>query len=151
MFQSGHKTRACGILLAIMTLPGCVSTADQVANKEDHLAAAGFVFRPASTKERQIMLSRLPANRFTRKIRNDQVWYIYADPTVCGCLYVGDQAAWAKYQQYRQARAIADEQQSSAEDQMMAAQDYQDSSWNWGAWGPGGPWGGPMGGWGPGW
>lgn len=141
-----------GVLGLLVVLPSCESTSEMVAQKEDHLAAAGFAFKPANTPERQGMLNRLPPHRFVQRIKGDQVFYVYADPTVCDCLYVGDQAAYAKYQQYRQAQALADEQQ-------MTAMDYQDASWNWGAWGPwgGGPWGwgglpgGAYGGWNPAW
>ncbi|MFT8471534.1 hypothetical protein [Acetobacter persici] len=143
---SGRSGRITA-LSAIVLLSGCVSPAERIANKEDHLAAAGFAFRPADTAQRQAMLNKLPPHRFVRRVHGDQVFYVYADPTICDCLYVGDQKAYGAYQQYRQQQAIADEQQE-------AAQDYQDASWNWGGWGMMGPgwtgWNPAWGNWDPG-
>ena len=67
--------------------------------------------------------------------------YVYADPLVCRCLYVGSQQAYGQYRQNAQQQKLADEQATTA-------QMYSDPSWSWGAWGPGfGPGFGP----GPGW
>lgn len=127
---------------AATLLAGC-STTQMVANKEDHLAAAGFVDRPANTATRQEMLAKLPANQFVRRVHGDKVAYVYADPKVCGCLYVGNQRAYGKYKAFMERQHLADEQQ-------MTAMDYNDAAWNWNAWGGGwGPAFGP-GFWGPG-
>ncbi|MFT9259000.1 MAG: hypothetical protein ABF535_13150, partial [Acetobacter sp.] len=114
-------TRAAALFLALGLLPSCESARDRTLAKEDHLAAAGFAFQPANTPERQAMLNRLPAHRFVTRMRDGQPFYIYSDPAVCDCLYVGDQSAYARYQQYRQAKALADEQQ-------FTAMEYQDAS-----------------------
>ena len=90
----------------LFALAGC-STAAMVAHKEDDLAAAGFIQRPANTAERQAMLGRLPAHQFVRRVRGDKVNYVYADPTNCDCLYVGDQRAYGRYQRHRQREDIA--------------------------------------------
>lgn len=131
-------------LFCVSALSACESPQQIVAQKEDHLAAAGFTLKPASTPQRIAMLKRLPAHHFVRRIHGDTVSYVYADPTVCGCLYVGDQTAYGRYQAYQQQQNITDEQQ-------MAAQDYQDAQWNWGEWGPWGGGFGPGYGFGPGW
>ncbi|WP_182942585.1 hypothetical protein [Gluconacetobacter johannae] len=130
-----------GALALVTLLPSCKSASEIVAQKEDHLAAAGFAFKPASTAQRQQMISRLPPHHFVRRMQGGQLFYVYSDPTVCNCLYVGDQSAYARYQQYRQAQALADEHE-------MTAMDYQDTQWNWGAWGP---WGESWNGWNPAW
>jgi hypothetical protein len=112
-----------------------------VATREDQLASAGFVVRPANTPERQTMLKRLPPNHFVQRTHGDTVHYVYADPLVCNCLYVGSQQAYNQFKHDQQQRKLADEQ-------LMTAQEYSDASWNWGAWGP---WGGGEGfGYGPG-
>ncbi|UAJ12879.1 hypothetical protein KTC28_18465 (plasmid) [Polymorphobacter megasporae] len=98
-------------------------------NTENGLAAAGFIDRPANTPQRTAMLNKLPARHFVRRVHGDNVKYVYADPSGCNCLYVGSQAAYGKYQRQIQRKGVADERQ-------MAAMDYQDSAWNWGAWGP---------------
>ena len=54
--------------------------------------------------------------------------FIYADPTICDCLYVGDQTAYSQYRVNVFEKNLANEQQ-------MTAQMNQDL--DWGAWSPG--------------
>lgn len=56
---------------------------------KDQLVAAGFVIKPANTLERQVMLARLPAHKFVIRQNGDTIHYVYADPLVCDCLYLG--------------------------------------------------------------
>ena len=117
-----------GPTLATVTLAVAVSAcASQVPNKEDMLAAAGFTLVPANTPQRQASLTNLPPHKFARQVRNNNVVYVYADPTICDCLYVGNQAAYGRYRENVFQKKIADEQQ-------MTAQIYQ---MDWGSWGPG--------------
>jgi hypothetical protein len=101
--------------------------AAQVQNKEDMLAAAGFTLVPANTPQRQASLTSLPPHKFSHQVRNNVVIYTYADPTICDCLYVGNQAAYDRYRQEVFAKNIANEQQMTAQINEM----------NWGPWGPG--------------
>lgn len=41
--------------------------------------------------------------------------YVYSDPKVCNCLYVGNQAAYGRYMSYVQAQNLADQQQMTAD------------------------------------
>jgi hypothetical protein len=118
------------LVLGIGALSACES--QRVAQREDNLAAAGFLLRPADTPEKQAMLKRLPPHRFVQRWKGDVVHYVYADPLVCSCLYVGTQAAYNQYKQDRQQENLVDAQQ-------MEAQAYSDAAWNWAAWGPWGP------------
>jgi hypothetical protein len=120
------------VLAAALFVAGCASPEQVVSEKEDQLAAAGFLVKPANTTERQDMLKRLPPHHFIRDVHGDTVNYIYADPLVCGCLYVGTQEAYGRYLQYLQAKRLANQQQTTA---ML----YSDPAWNWNAWGPWGP------------
>ena len=70
------------------------SCAASVREKEDMLAAAGFRLRPADTPQRVAALTALPPHRFVRRTVDGRVTYLYADPTVCRCLYVGGQEAY---------------------------------------------------------
>jgi hypothetical protein len=123
---------AAALLLVLGALSACQTQQQIVVQHEDNLAAAGFIVRPANTPERQAMLHRLPAHQFVQRIKGDTVHYVYADPLVCGCLYVGTQQAFNQYKLHQQQQHLADEQQ-------MTAQMYSDPAWNWGAWGPWGP------------
>lgn len=129
----GLRVAAVTVIMAALGISsGCETQQQRVADKEDNLAAAGFIVRPANTPERKAMLAKLPPNRFVQRVKGDTVHYVYADPLVCGCLYVGSQQAYGQYKQHQQEQNLADERQ-------MTAQAYSDSAWNWGAWGPWGP------------
>ena len=117
-------------LAACLAAAGCVSEREAVNNQENLLAAAGFTIKPANTPERVRSLTGLPPETVVRRIEGEKVVYLYADPKVCDCLYIGDQAAYGRYQQMLFQRQLARQQQ-------LAAQIYADSAWNWGPWGPG--------------
>ncbi|MEO6953870.1 MAG: hypothetical protein ABI321_18855, partial [Polyangia bacterium] len=95
-------------LASVASFGGCASS--HVERKEDNLSAAGFLVRPANTPARLDMLKRLPPHRFVRRVNNDKVSYVFADPNVCGCLYVGSEQAYNQYKRDRLERHIANEQ-----------------------------------------
>ena len=47
--------------------------ANQVQDKEDMLAAAGFTLVPANTPQRQAALKTLPPHKFVHQVRNNGV------------------------------------------------------------------------------
>jgi hypothetical protein len=116
-------------VLSAVALGACETIQQRVAQKEDALAAAGFEIKPANTPERETMLKRLPPNKFVQRSHGDTTHYVYADPLVCNCLYVGTQQAYDILKEHEREQHLADENQ-------MTAQTYSDSTWNWGAWGP---------------
>ncbi len=114
----------------LLLLAGCIGVsacASGVEQKEDLLAAAGFTLVPANTPQRQASLASLPPHKFVHQVRNNVVIFTYADPTICDCLYVGNQAAYDRYRQEVFAKNIANEQQMTA----------QMNNMNWDGWGPG--------------
>jgi hypothetical protein len=107
MNKSRHRSAlAMGAALAAAA---CANTGGAIAEKEDMLLSAGFVSKKADATAQMAGLKSLPPHQFVAKNRNGRTRYLYADPTVCGCIYVGDQNA---YDQYRQAarRTATDEQ-----------------------------------------
>jgi hypothetical protein len=120
------------VLLVLGALAACQTQQQMVTQREDNLSAAGFIVKPANTPERQAMLNRLPPHKFVQRVSGDTVHYVYADPLVCGCLYVGTQQAYNQFKLHEQQQNLADEQ-------AMTAQSYADPAWSWGAWGPWGP------------
>jgi hypothetical protein len=76
----------------------------------------------------------LPPHKFSRKVNDGRVFYVYPDPTLCGCLYVGDQTAYTTYRNNVFQKNLADEQAMTANEMSM-------DNWDWG------PWGGPPYGW----
>lgn len=131
-----YKLVALSLLVAV--LAACQST--QVLQQEDDLGAAGFTVRIADTAERQDMMNRLPPNQFVQRVSGNSVHYVYADPVVCGCLYIGTQQEFDRY--------VVNMQLDFAQAQRIAFLNYYDAAWNWDAWGPWGPLG-PI--YGPGW
>jgi hypothetical protein len=125
----GRSTVILASLLMAATLSACETQQAALAQREDRLAAAGFIVKPANTPERQAMLARLPADRFLMRAHGDDIHYVFADPTVCGCLYVGTQQAYGRYRANELAQHLADEEQ-------LTAQTYSDAAWSWDAWGP---------------
>ena len=123
---------------ALALLTGCQST--QVLQEEDNLTAAGFTVLIADTAQRQDMMNRLPPNQFVQRVSGDTVHYVYADPNVCGCLYIGTQQAFDQY--------VSNQRLDFEEAQRIAYLNFYDAAWNWDAWGPWGPLG-PI--YGPGW
>ena len=79
--------------------PSCRPAPRRCSRRRTLLAAAGFTLVPANTPQRQASLASLPPHKFARQVRNNVVVYIYADPTICDCLYVGNQAAYDRYRQ----------------------------------------------------
>src|SRR5690606_6711088 len=115
------------VLMAVV-LAGCQSPSEIVANKEDMLAAAGFVPKPATTPAQLASLKKLPANKIVQQVSNDQVVYLYADPMVCQCVYSGSSAAYGQYRQMMFQQNLADEQQ-------MTASMMQEDAFDFGPWG----------------
>jgi hypothetical protein len=95
-------------------------------HKGSMLSAAGFRMIPASTPEKANQLKSLPPlklNYYTGK--DGKLRYWMADPYDCNCIYLGDEEAYQKYQQFKLQAKLAKEQQETAEEQSEAAQEMQ--------------------------
>ena len=91
---------------------------------EQLLAASGFDQKLADTPQKLANLQLLtPARRLVVQERNGQLYYVYVDPDLCKCMYVGTAA------QYEQAR-----QQRLANDQLVAVQDHMSVPILWELW-----------------
>jgi hypothetical protein len=131
MIRFGTTLAALGLCVAVAA---CQNPQQKIAGKEDMMTAAGFKFVAANTPQRQAAFKQLPPHKFSRQIKDGRVFYVYPDPTVCVCLYVGDQKAYATYRQNVFQQNLADEQAMTANEMAM-------NDWDWG------PWGGYPGGW----
>jgi hypothetical protein len=106
-----------------VAISGCETLGQRVKDKEDLLAAAGFSVQLANTPQRVASLRALPANKFIPEAKGGGLRYVYADPVVCNCLYVGDQPAFNPYKKEVFTRNIVNEPQHTAET-------YSDQ-WSW--------------------
>jgi hypothetical protein len=96
---------------------------------EQMLAAAGFRMKLADTPEKLAHLQTLTPRRLVPHRQADQLYYVYADPEVCRCLYTGTETQYQAYQQL----AL---QQQRADEALMAAQANLNGSMDWEMWGP---------------
>ena len=131
-FSSWLRVLFCVFFLG--SLAACESIPQRVTEQEDKLSAAAFIVKQANTPDRRAMLKKLPPSKFVRRENGDTVHYVYADPVVCGCLYVGTQDAYNRFKANELTQHLVEEQQ-------IAAETYSDASWNWNAWGPWGAYG----------
>ncbi len=106
-----RSRKSLGFFALCVALSGC---AQQVQQKEDMLAAAGFKPIPANTPQRQASMAALPPHKFSHQVRNNVPVVIYADPTICDCLYVGNQAAYNSYLQTLKAKNMAATEEADA-------------------------------------
>lgn len=61
MVRWNRHYKVLGLAIVLMgAIAACQTQQQIVAEREDNLAAAGFMVRPANTPERQAMLNRLP-------------------------------------------------------------------------------------------
>jgi hypothetical protein len=118
-------------LIAASGLGACATAPPDFGATEDRLAAAGFIMKPANTPDRQLMLDRLPPHQFLIRPDGNTINYVYSDPLVCDCLYVGTQQAYDTYRASQLAENLASEQQ-------LIAVSFADAAWSWGPWGV--PW-----------
>lgn len=59
---------------------------------------SGFVPQIADTPEKLKHLRSLPADKLFTRTRNGKTYYLYADPNICRCVYVGTPEAYRTYQ-----------------------------------------------------
>ncbi len=128
------RTKLLAMLSVGVVLASAGCTRQIVEQKEDLLSAAGFRVQPANTPERRQSLKTLPKHELVREEMNGREVWVYADPLVCNCLYVGTPEEYQRYQRLQVQRDIAT-------DRLMAAQMMRSSRWGigrygWGAWGP---------------
>ncbi len=124
------KLQACAAFLGIAILStGCTQA---VVNKEDMMVNAGFQQVAANTPERKKALQTMPAHKFSMQIRDNKAVWIYPDPTICNCLYVGDQVAYDQYRRMMSERRSENEAQTAAWLNANNAMSYPVS---WEAWG----------------
>jgi hypothetical protein len=104
-------------LLAIpflaLGLLACAPNPNQpTIDKENHLAAAGFKQRPIKTEAQLANFRSIPAHMVRPATYKGKAVYVYADPTICGCLYIGGTTAYNTYIRGATARSMQAEYKS---------------------------------------
>ncbi len=116
------------LVAALFTGCAAIEKAERKST-EQLLAAAGFQVIPANTPQRQQSLATLKPYTIQRTIKGNNVYYVY--PDVNGNFaYIGDQAAYGKYQN------LVVQQQISDNNVMAAQMETMPGMWGgWGYWG----------------
>jgi len=65
--------------------------------KENRLVAAGFKKRSIKTEAQLADFRSIPAHMIRPSTYKGRAVYVYADPTICGCLYMGGTTAYNTY------------------------------------------------------
>ncbi len=65
------------------------------------LEDAGFVMRTANSAKELEQIKKLPARRFITRTKNGQRYYLYADPELCKCVFLGNAIAFEAYRDMR--------------------------------------------------
>jgi len=111
----GTSLAACAILQ-----PSAQERASQI---EPMLSAAGFSMIVANTPDKLEHLKSLPqlqVQYYADEAGHPKFWM--ADSEFCQCIYLGDEAAYQKYQQLSIAQRLTERQEQAAAEQEMAAQ-----------------------------
>ena len=77
---------------------GVGAAAAQQPAPNNLFTAAGFTVQYADTSEKHAILRRLPPDKLVIRKRGGKTYYLYADPTICRCVYVGTHQAYQAFQ-----------------------------------------------------
>ncbi len=127
------RTASLAALSIVVALASAGCTRQIVEQREDMLSAAGFRIKTANTPERRRSLQALPPHQLVREEMNGREVWVYADPLVCNCLYVGTPEDYQRYQRIKLQREIASDHLAAAQ---MASMRWGMGPYGWGAWGP---------------
>ncbi len=89
-----YPTRWIAMMTLTSALAGCALATQ---NTETLLSQAGFRKLPADTPKRAEHLQTLAPHKIIRRTTDGKSYYVYADPSNCKCLYVGNESAYAAY------------------------------------------------------
>ena len=118
------------IVSVIVVASGCaMMRKSDVDTQEQLLSASGFQMKLADTPEKVAHLQTLTAQKLVPHTRDGKVYYVYADPEFCKCMFVGNEGAYQKYQDLALKEKLSQER-------LNAAAMNENAAMNWGMWGP---------------
>ncbi len=131
MSTGARKWRLCAVLASmIVVVGGCAAMRkSEVDTQEQLLSAAGFQMKLADSPQKLTHLQTLTSQKLVPHTRDGKVYYVYADPEFCKCMYVGNDAAYQKYQDLALKEKLSQER-------LNAAAMNENAAMNWGMWGP---------------
>ena len=114
-----------GAIALLALAVGCAGT--QTQTKENLLIAAGFKTVVPRTAAQQKKLQALPPDKVAMVQKGGKTYYVFPDAANNRALVGGPK----QYQTYQQLRL----QNKLANENLEAAEIYQDAAMNWGGWG----------------
>lgn len=122
------------LVVSFSTLSGCkMLESHEAMDKERLLAAAGFQIKLADTPQKLAEIQDRTQRKLVAHDKDGKTVFVYSDAKFCKCIYVGDQAAYQRYEKLVQ-------QQNMVAEEAMTAAAYQDANMNWDMWGAFRPW-----------
>ena len=88
------------------------------------MSSSGFKALPPKTPAQVALIKSLPAHKLAKTTYKGELAWVYADPTICGCVYIGNQDAYNVYvKKAAQAKAT---DSTEARDAKMALDSMED-------------------------
>jgi hypothetical protein len=85
---------AAGAALAALLAGDAVA---QAVQRDRLLEQSGFIMRSADTPQKIARMKRIPSYRFVARNGPSGRYYMYADPVLCVCVFVGNEQAMSNY------------------------------------------------------
>jgi uncharacterized protein YdbL (DUF1318 family) len=119
------------VLVALVVVAtGCAAIRKgDVDTQEQLLSASGFQMKLADTPQKLAHLQTMTSQKLVPHTKDGKLYYVYADPEFCKCLFVGNEPAYQKYQQL----AL---QQKLSQERLNAAAMNEEAAMTRGMWGP---------------
>ncbi len=124
----GFLLLAAGLMTAGLGLSACQTLS--VEDKESLLIEAGFTQKSADTPEKIAKMRTLAPNKFTRLVQNGRLVYVYADPNICNCIFLGYEDRFERYRQLLSVRVDGNEAKATEIVEQDAAFNFP--MWGWG-------------------
>ncbi len=114
--------------IALCLLFGTAAVAQLASDMK--LEDAGFVMRRADTPEKLRQAKALPPRKFVGRVKNGKTYYVYADPELCHCVFVGSALSLQTYRDMRKLRQPDVVMPSGANAEAEVIDDLGDDRWN---------------------
>jgi len=107
-------------------------------SKRDMLTDSGFKVVSLKTPGQAASFKQLPPHKLVRKTYQGKPVWVYADPTMCGCLYMGTQSNYNAYIKEASKQMMTTAMRANFADDPYSPSSMDatvDNDWDWGEWG----------------
>jgi hypothetical protein len=117
MRRSATMRRTVFLAMILLTVTGCATIrAGETRSTEQTLAATGFPMKAPGTPEKVANLRAFTPKKMTVQRRGAEPYYVYADPDLCNCIYMGTEVQYQKYLGRLMRKELADAQAEASMD-----------------------------------